>query len=358
MIPTSWENGFAAGDANPRSRAPLLAIALALRERYAALGKPGRRSSATIDNGGILEPMPGAAMVFPELGQNQTIERILLSIRELQGLYYNPVPPYGDCGFSKFPDTLASRYGIPSDPPPSIENSLTPYDALALMPPPGTPLPGDSTASAATRAFYAWARDSINQMSMVVLDRKNVMSTVYYAVNQNDVDEARDLAYFLGAARRTEGVLSRSPGFAVSGYYDPIGDFYWDEASGHANVKVQNPYPLEAKARIVLCADWPLNEWIRDGYSVYATGFDTFGAPASPEGWGPSSEIGGVIAPGEWILVWPDSGSFPVPSVHLPGRSERRPGESLHYYHISQSVKFLLDFSDSFRFKGAGVETP
>ena len=348
MIPTNWAEAFAAAAENPRSRAPLLAIALAIRERYAALGLPDERTGTSHPSAGFHGPMPGDVLVFPET-------RIYAWIRDLQSRYYNPHVPYGDRGYNDFPDALACEYGRAS------AGGVSPFDALALMPPPGGPLPGDSTASAATRAFYEWAMNSINQMTMVVPSWGGlpVRSTVRYEVDRNaDGGDPQNIASFLGAARRSEGVYTSSTdvGFNLIGFYDSIGDFYWDKGGGFGDVSIMNPFGLPATARMVLKSSWPLNEWSMDDYSAVYTCFDTFGAPGCV-GFGPSSVISDTIEPGEWMRVWPDPGAFPVPSARTPAWPGRIPGVGRCYFDIQQDVSFLFDFSDSFRFRGGGDET-
>lgn len=314
--PTSWaEAGL--DTAGPLDRAPLLAIWGAIAERVAVAG--GTAAHAALGK----EPAPCKAQVPSEHFFYTGIRvDIIEAIRDLQERFFNPNIPYADTGWSSiggYPSELHVRLNVHRPQ----NYGISPYDALALIPPVPYPAPGDSTVSAATRAFYAWCRASLDQME-----------TIYTTV---DVDADGMAPY-------------------ASGYYDASDELYFDDYIGIPNaVYVHNPAPFSADARLVASAiDWPSGEWSVDRWTANRT-FDAFGLTGRNDP-GPSTTA---------IHVGPDASA----NIALGGRGPIAsppgvPGPDIpsasgyHEWQITCGLSALLDYSGSFRFHADISEGP
>lgn len=356
VAPQSWAEAGLETSA-PRDRAPLLAIWAAIAERYAAAqaSSVGAMGRADMFEGA----MPAQAQIFPEHGFGAPYSDIVRAIRCLQEAFFNPFVPYANFGWLftgsstggvKYPDKLASRFMPPNGS--KIQNpedyGFFPYDAFVRIPPVPHPAPGDSTVAATTRAFYAWCRRSLDEMTTICVSEA-FHASAYWAASGDSFETAEELA--AAATRQSTGGIGYQVSYA-GGFYDAEDDLYWYEISVPDGFYVYNRSILAADVRLVASANaWPGGGWRTD--SVYADSvFDPFGAPGTSTVPGISARI--VRAEAEaWTELVPRTESCPTPIARPPGV----PGSSIpdasgcRYWNIGCRYTALFDFTPSFRFK-------
>ena len=344
--PQSWAEARLDTSA-PRDRAPLLAILGAIEERAAVARLspiPG-------------EPMPGGALLHGLLGGNDGprypgptaayLSGIVGTIRELQGNFISFAPPYGDSGFAGFPDHLASDS--------HLVGAVPPYDALARIPLVPGPAPADSTAAAATRAFYAWCRASLDEMACIVSGKYDISVARTYSAGGSTY--ASLAAIVADAQASAGGSWYDYPRLSISGEYNRWDGPYFTGLSIPVGIAVRNPTPMPAAAGFACVAEyWPADGAWDDGESY---SFASFGAPGIGAAPGISSISVPVAANGGTAVLWTDPGSCPVPSYEPPASmpSNVDPDEWLWDFSASCKIVPFLDFSDSFRFH-ADTATP
>lgn len=253
-------------------------------------------------------------------------------------------------GGGKYPDKLASRFMPPNGS--AIKRpeayGFFPYDAFVRIPPVPHPAPGDSTVAATTRAFYAWCRRSLDEMTTICVDGE-LHASAYWAARGNSFETAEELA--AAATRQSTGGIGYQSSYAA-GFYDAVDDLYWNEISVPDGLFVYNRSILAADVRLVASANaWPGGGWRTD--SVYADSvFDPFGAPGTSTVPGISARI--VRAEAEaWTELVPRAESCPTPIARPPGvpGSSIPDASGLRYWNIACTYSALFDFTPSFRFK-------
>ncbi len=352
VVPQSWADARL-DIATPGDRTPLLAICCAIRERYSVLGG---------DQPAFPEPSPADIVLHGCLGGNDGpnyqgpshpiptsayLSGIAGRIRELQKRFVGFAPPYGDSGYTGFPDHLASD----SHP----IGALPPYDALARIPLVPGPTPGDSTASAATRAFYAWCRASLDEMACIVSGKYDISVARTYSAGGSTY--ASLAAIVADAQASAGGSWYDYPRLSISGEYNRWDGPYFTGLSIPVGIAVRNPTPMPAAAGFACVAEyWPADGAWDDGESY---SFASFGAPGIGAAPGISSISVPVAANGGTAVLWTDPGSCPVPSYEPPASmpSNVDPDEWLWDFSASCKIVPFLDFSDSFRFH-ADTATP
>lgn len=355
VAPQSWaEAGL--GTSGPRDRAPLQAIWAAIAERYAASLASSVWAMGRADM--FAGAMPAQAQIFPEHGFGTPYSDIVRAIRWLQKAFFNPFVPYANFGWLftgtggvKYPDNLASRFMPPngSEIKRPEDYGLFPYDAFVRIPPVPLPAPGDSTVAATTRAFYAWCRRSLDEMTTICVGDA-FHASAYWAARGTSFETAEELA--AAATRQSTGGIDYQASYAA-GFYDAVDDLYWDEIRVPDGFSVYNRSILAADVRLVASAiDWPAGGgWRTD--SVYADPvFDAFGAPGTSTVPGISARI--VRAEAEaWTELVPRTESCPTPIARPPGvpGSSIPDASGLRYWNIGCTYSALFDFTPSFRFK-------
>lgn len=325
-FPGSWAEARLDTSA-PRDIAPLLAIVAAIEERFAVVRH----------NPSVLLPPPGGFIsrwIAGEVLGAGEASGIIGAIRELQKEFISFAPPYGDRGYTGFPDHLASDA--------HLVGAVPPYDALARIPLVPGPAPADSTAAAATRAFYAWCRAALDEIC--VLETAARASAVWSASGYYDT-----LAEIVADASRGGGDASVG-GIYISGRFDtgavpaaakfrtlhiPVG------------IGVRNESPLPADAGFAVCApSWPcVGEWDEGDNDT----FSSFGAPGVAGAPGVSTVSVRVAANGGTAVLWPDPGSCPRPT-YAPPSAPDPDAPTPWQFSVGCKIVPFLDFSQSFRF--------
>lgn len=344
VVPQSWAEARL-DTAAPGDRTPLLAIFCAIQERLSVISGDGLAWN---------EPVPGGVTLQDCLGGNvrdssaAVLSGIAGFIRELQKRFVSFAPTYGDRGYTGFPDHLASDS--------HLVGAVPPYDALARIPLVPGPAPGDSTVSAATRAFYAWCRASLDEMACIVPpSRYDISAARTYSAGGSEYDSVADIV--AAAEASASGSWYDYPTLSISGEYNRWDGPYFTGLSIPVGIAVRNPTPMPAAAGFACVAEyWPADGAWDDGESY---SFASFGAPGIGAAPGISSISVPVAANGGTAVLWTDPGSCPVPSYEPPASmpSNVDPDEWLWDFSASCKIVPFLDFSDSFRFH-ADTATP
>lgn len=329
-FPGSWAEARLDTSA-PRDIAPLLAIVGAIEERRAVSGNRSPELGEPAFGSAVSHWIAGRASVVG------TASGIIGAIRALQTEFIGFAPPYGDRGYTGFPDHLASAS--------RLVGAVPPYDALARIPLVPHPAPGDSTAASATRAFYAWCRAALDEIC--VLETAARASAVWSASGYYDT-----LAEIVADASRGGGDASVG-GIYIAGRFDtgavpaavefrtlhiPVG------------IGVRNESPLPADAGFAVCApSWPcVGEWDEGDNDT----FSSFGAPGVAGAPGVSTVSVRVAANGGTAVLWPDPGSCPRPAGYAAPGAPSDPDEPKPWdFAVGCRIAAFLDFSKTFRFR-------
>lgn len=338
--PTSWAEARL-DTATPRDRAPLLAIACAIRERWDALGPDNWIDSMLTD---AVEPAVSALqrMDRPEWGYDASL--VVTAICELRKRFLNLHVDYSGFGYSRgWPDRLEQRCN-PATMRTTQHDGIFPQDLFALHPCVPHSSSGDSTNAAITRAFYAWARACLDEMVYVVAARSWAQSFVSSGIWSSAAEMAA--AAILDGGGSGLGSVTAS----CSAEYDAANDIYWSQLSIPKTFSVCNLSAIPADAVLVARAlDWPSGQWSTTSHEASRT-FDTFGA-SDLSGPGPSSTSVRVAA-GAWASLWdlascptPSSPSPPAPGADIPSAS------GMHDFTHACELGAYFDFSQTYAFR-------
>lgn len=288
--------------------APIVAIFSALGERFAAAGNPAVGYALAAPP--YVAPRPGAGI------SADIALRIAASIRALQAFFVNPSTPYADTGYNQWPDLEASSYLDP-------QGGVGPYDALAILPPPCGPIPGDTATSAGARAFYAWSRAVLDRMVRTVVDVSFADDGWRASGSFGSVGEMLDAAV-QGSGRRTMSAHFNKD-------YGPLHDVNeWTYYESCGSISCSNATDLAAVGSVVVRSPWPLGE---DAVGVNAQ-FWSGGIASAP---GVLSGVQVAAHSAATILSSPGKVAPPSPS-----------GSPQDDFFCS--FRGFLDFSSSFRF--------
>ena len=326
--PTSWAEARL-DTATPRDRAPLLAIACAIRERWDALGPDNWIDSMLTD---AVEPAVSALqrMDKPEWGYD--VPLVVTAICELSKRFINLHVDYSGSGYSRgWPDRLGHLV-------------LSPQDLFALHPCVPHSSSGDSTNAAITRAFYAWARACLDEMVYVVAARSWAQSFVSSGSWSSAAEMAAAAILDGGGSGRGSATAS------CSAEYDAVNDIYWSRLSIPKTFSVCNLSAIPADAVLVARAlDWPSGQWSTTSHEASRT-FDTFGA-SGLSGPGPSSTSVRVAA-GAWASLW-NRASCPTPSSPSPSApgADIPSASGMHDFTHACTLCAYFDFSQTYAFR-------
>lgn len=333
VVPQSWAEARLDASA-PRDRAPLLAIVGAIEERVAA-----SRSALPLP---LYGPPPGGTMsrwLAGEVVSARSASGIIGAIRELQKRFISFVPRYDARGYVDFPDHLASNR--------SRVGSFSPDDALARIPLVPHPAPGDSSVSAATRAFYAWCRASLDEMTCI--DGWSGWSVSCAGIYSAGGTTWNSVAELVRAAERESGTSLNQPmTLSIGGIYNRYDGARFDSLLVPVGIAVRNSTHLPADARFACTASvWPCDGSWQDGESI---SFASFVVPGIDGETGISS-VSVRVAPGGTAVLWSDPGSCPVPSFSPPSSPPDDPSGWQWRFSASCQIAPFLDFSKTFRFR-------
>lgn len=333
VAPQSWAEARL-DTSTPRDRAPLLAIVAAIEERIAVAGGVFVESHR--------EPAPGSAILRRIAGAPVyagAASGLIGVIRELQKTFISFAPTYGDRGYTGFPDHLASDS--------HLVGAVPPYDALARIPLVPGPAPGDSTVSAATRAFYAWCRASLDEIC--ILRHRAFASGVWSAAGFYD-----SLADIVAAAERDGGDSGDGLYLTISGRHTGLAPEF-RSLSIPVGIGVRNTTPLPADAGFAVAAQtWPCAGTWDEGENDT---FSSFGAPGVSGAPGISTVSVRVAANDGTAVLWPDPGSCPRPT-YAPPSAPDPDAPTPWQFSVGCRVVTFLDFSKTFRFHADSAEEP
>ena len=322
LVPASWADA-GLDTATLLDRAPWAAVAAAIEERAAVA--PGYLLAGHATR---LAPRPGTAP-----GADWFVAAAQC-IRELQRAFVNPATPYAASAFWTWPDFLASQYLAPPA-------GLAPFDAMALLPPVPHPMPADSAASAAARAFLAWARSSLD--AMAVRDASAWTSAPRGSYTASGSWTSLSAA----AAAATLDPSATGSDCSWTAYVSPVGVDV-TSVSFPAGVRVENRTPVAGRAKLVFCAPIPppLDVWRPPGMSWTFGVFDAFGVAAAPG----VSTTGVDVAAGRAVEILADPDSCPAPAASVP---QPPPGGYGGDVVGGARLFSLIDYSETFRFHGS-----